>query len=150
MFPSDSPSSAAASVTPDELLARCESYLRESGHDVERPDGVDYLVLRLHPGVYLVAVNPGGTVTVAFPNYWSIDSDAERLQALEAASRASMSVPMVKTFVTEDNVCSVVDLPIQLFHDHLPRSLLMGLTALQQGVTAFRVAMASAAPSFTL
>ena len=47
---------------------------------------------------------------LVFPNFWEIESDGERAQALGAAQEATADTKVAKVFLVKDNVWASVEL----------------------------------------
>jgi len=79
---------------------------------------------------------------IAFPNFWSIDDDAERERVIHAASQATTKTKVAKIFPVKDDTWASVELFLsgpEEFSAVFSRSL----SALQSAVRTFREAMAT-------
>lgn len=79
---------------------------------------------------------------LAFPNFWSIDDEAERERVIHAASHATTKTKVAKIFPVKDDTWASVELFLsgpEEFNGVFARSL----SALQSAVRTFREAMST-------
>jgi hypothetical protein len=100
------------------------------------------VIFKHEGGNYIIQIHEDddGYFRLIYPNYWTIESEQERSDVLDAASVSNSSVKCAKTFIVRDNVWSVLELFLSKpddFENHLSRSL----SALQSGVNAFKSRM---------
>jgi hypothetical protein len=82
----------------------------EGFRPTQDPDGD--LVFKKEGRTYLIICDDEDPTffRLVFPNFWSIESDAERLQALTAAQEATADTKVAKVFLVKDNVWASVEL----------------------------------------
>ena len=75
-------------------------------------DGDGDLIFKKEGRTYLIICDDEDRMffRLVFPNFWSIDSDAERLQALSAAQESTADTKVAKVFLVRDNVWASVEL----------------------------------------
>lgn len=87
------------------------SYLREEGYeptidadgDIEfKMEGVPYLIL--------IVENDPDFFEILMPNFWPLESEAERARALAAADHANATIKVAKVYTLGDNVSAATEL----------------------------------------
>jgi hypothetical protein len=87
-----------------ERLNLYKDYLSDEGYRPEVDPGGSYIRFRSEGGSYVISVEGDDEkyVSLMYPYFWSIDSDAERLQAEKAANAANARCKVAKAYVTSD------------------------------------------------
>ncbi len=118
-------------------------FLSEEGFS-PRVDEDGDIVFKYEGGTYLILCSDDENeyFRLAFPAFWSIDSDEERVQVTMAAHQATANTKVAKVFISGDNTWAAIEMFIgspQAVTPVLPRCL----RALQTAVHNFTEAMAS-------
>lgn len=124
------------SQKPSFKIAYLEELLKEEGYRPYVDEDGD-LIFKAESKNLLIPADRGDEefLRIALPNFWSIDSELERLMTDKAASEVNRTVKAVKVFPVEDNIWASVEIfasPIQSVHDVLPRYIQVLLLALDE------------------
>ncbi len=96
----------------------CKEWLTNEGINYEI-DGDGDILLR-YMMAYIYIINPKKDamfLQVMLPNFWSIKSEQEYLNALNACNNVNMQQKWVRCFATKENVCLIADLLIDEISD---------------------------------
>lgn len=125
------------------LLQKYNDALRSQGYRPQIQDG--HVSFQHEGGTFVIPVDDADPdyLRLVFPNFWSIDSDAERHRVLAAAAHVTAEVKGVKVFPIEGNTWAAVELFLpggEGFAAVLPRCL----RAIQSATQCFVLCMVPA------
>ena len=102
-------------------------YLDAEGYSPQIDAGGD-VVFRTGGHVYYLIIDEDDDIffRLALPNFWPIESDAQRVRAMQACCAANAHTKVAKVFPANDNVWAVIEMfisPISEFKSVFPRCL---------------------------
>lgn len=123
-------------MTKAERVEMYRTFLVDGGYAPEVHEG--YLVIFTHKDKTLVITvdDDEEFFRLAMPNFWSIESEAERRDVIRAAERATRDTKAAKVFTVEDDTWASIEMfcwPPETFKPVFERSL----TALNTSVDQF-------------
>ena len=93
-----------AQMTKSQLQEMYVSYLKEQGYQPAIDSDGDVVFKAEGRNFYIhVQEKDLGYFRIVFPNFWEIESHAERIQAFEAASYATRTTKTARVFLTSDD-----------------------------------------------
>ncbi|MCX8141017.1 MAG: hypothetical protein WHU94_15075 [Thermogemmata sp.] len=130
-------------MTKQERVGMYMRYLVEEGY-MPRVDQDGDIIFKFEGGTYLIIIDDSDDeyFRLVFPNFWSIDSEEERMQVYIAATHATAETKVTKVYPVRDNVWASIEMfcsPPEVFKSVFRRSL----GALRAGVNNFREKMQS-------
>ena len=128
-------------MTKQERTEMYRAFLAEEGYAPKVDEDGD-IVFKCEGKTYVILVEDKDAefFRLAYPNFWSIDSEAERAKVAEASLHATTQTKVVKVFPIKDNTWAAIEMfcsPPEAFKPVFQRSL----SALRSGVEAFRSKM---------
>ena len=131
-------------MSKEELAEKFSQYLTQEGF-APKIDKDGDVTFKFEGGTYFILISEDDDVffSLAYPNFWEIESEEERVRAAIAASTATANVKVAKVFPRGDNVWASIEMflsPMESFQPVFLRSL----SALQSGVRRFRDEMKEA------
>lgn len=128
-------------MTKQERTDMYVQYLTEEGYAPKVDnDGDVFFKFEGRGYVILIGEKDEEFFSLAFPNFWSLESDAERAKAVDAALHATKQTKVAKVFPVKDDTWATVELfccPPDAFKSVFRRSL----SALRAAVENFRTKM---------
>ena len=128
-------------MTKQERAEMYRQYLAEEGYSPKIDDDGDvFFKFEGRGHVILVSEKDEEFFSLARPNFWSIESDAERAKVVDAALYATKETKVAKVFPVRDNTWATIEMffcPPESFKGVFRRSLL----ALQAAIENFRKKM---------
>lgn len=124
-------------VSKDQRADMYKTYLVEEGYSPKTDDDGD-VVFKYEGKHYCIIIDEQDEdfFRLIFPNFWSIDSEAERSKVLEAAVYSTAKTKVAKVFVVRDDTWAAIEMfcsPPEAFKIVFRRSL----SALQAGINNF-------------
>ena len=94
----------AEEMTKEQLQKMYVDYLKSEGFSPSLDDDGD-VMFKYEGGTYFIIVDEKDQefFAVLYPNFWEIESENEREQALLAAKEATRSAKVAKVYLIEDN-----------------------------------------------
>jgi hypothetical protein len=128
-------------MTKQELAEMYRSYLADQGYAPKIDDDGD-VIFKCEGRVYFIDVAEKDETffRLIFPNFWSIESEAERQKVSQAALHATVQTKVAKVFPVGDNTWASIEMfcsPPEAFQPVFRRCL----RALQASVENFREKM---------
>ncbi len=128
-------------MTKQERAEMYRKYLTEEGYAPKIDDDGD-VTFKYEGRYYFIAVdqNDEEFFQLVFPNFWPIESDAERDKVAKVALQATAKTKVAKVFPVHDNTWALIEMfcsPPEVFKAVFRRSL----SALQASVEHFRQGM---------
>ncbi len=123
-------------MTERELAEMYFDFLTIEGFNPEMEEG--FIRFKTEEGVFLVVVDAEDEqyFRLIFPNFWPIESEAERLQVLAACDTATGETKVAKIFTVRDNVWGTIELFLER-PDHFRAVFQRCLRALNVAVATF-------------
>ncbi|EMI55715.1 hypothetical protein [Rhodopirellula sallentina] len=123
--------------TEESLQQSYINFLKQEGYS-PRVDEDGDVAFKFEGRTYylLVSAEDPNLMRLAYPNFWSIENEEERLRAQVAALKATKDTKVAKVFLTEKNTWGIVSLFLadpEAFHPVFPRCL----SALRLSVNTF-------------
>ena len=98
----------AAQMTKSQLQEMYVSYLKEQGYQPSIDSDGDVVFKAEGRNFYIdVQEKDLGYFRIVYPNFWEIESTAERLKAFEAASYATRTTKTARVYLTSDDDTSI-------------------------------------------
>lgn len=124
-------------MTRSELTEMYRAYLAEEGYVPHMEDNGD-VTFKFEGGLYIlmVAEDDPEYFRLAYPGFWEIENEEERLRVNQAALQACIDIKVAKVYPLGDNTWAAVELfcnPPDNFKSVLQRSL----RAIQSAVDCF-------------
>jgi hypothetical protein len=132
--------------TRDELQQLYIGALEKEGYNAERDDDGD--VRFRHEGhSYFLEVREDDPMffRVVLPNFWDVDTPAERVRIIDAANLATGEIKVAKVFIVRDNTWAACELFLPAQDDFAP-ILQRCLLAIRSAVNVFTDHMRSEPP----
>lgn len=128
-------------MTKQERVDMYMRYLAEEGY-VPKIDEDGDIKFKFEGGIYFIIIDDEDDdfFRLVYPNFWSIDSEEERMQVYIAAAHATAETKVAKVYPVRDNVWASIEKfcsPPEVFKSIFRRSL----GALRAGVNNFREKM---------
>jgi hypothetical protein len=123
-------------MTKDERLKMYADFLKGEGYSPETiKEGV---VFKAEGKTYVIMVdeNDEQFFRLVFPNFWSIDSDKERVKVVAASSHSTAATKVAKIFPVDNNTWGTIELFVAS-PDHFKGVFTRSLGALQAAVQTF-------------
>jgi hypothetical protein len=111
----------SAAQTKGELQEMYMDYLREQGY-APSVDSDGDVVFKIEGGSYYIAVDEDdpGYFRIVYPNFWEIESEAERQKASAVIMRANRTTKIAKVYITSwDNTCVDADILLNAPEDFI-------------------------------
>jgi hypothetical protein len=128
-------------MTKQERAELYRQYLVDEGYSPKVDDDGDvFFKFEGRCFVILVAEKDEEFFSLAYPNFWSIESDPERAKVVDAALYATKETKVAKVFPVRDNTWATIEMfccPPEAFKTVFRRSL----SALRAAVENFRKKM---------
>jgi hypothetical protein len=128
-------------MTRAERAEMYRQYLAEEGYSPKIDDDGDVFFKYEGRGYFIVVSEKDDEFfNLLYPNFWSIESDAERAKVTEAALYATARTKVAKVFPTKSNTWAVIEMfccPPETFKSVFRRCL----AALRVAVENFRTKM---------
>ncbi len=123
-------------MNQQELADLYYSFLDTEGYRPEMEEG--FIKFKSDGGTYLVVVdeNDEQYFRLIFPNFWPIESEAERAKVLAAADHATAETKVAKVFTVRDNVWATIEIFCSQ-PDNFKGIFNRAMRALKAGVRAF-------------
>jgi len=130
-----------ALMNKQDMAQMYRDYLFEEGY-APRIDNDGDVVFKFEGRTFLIIPDDGDAefFRLAFPNFWRLESDDERKQAMLAALNVTAAIKVAKIFPVRDNMWATIELfctPPEAFKPVFGRSL----HALNSAVEQFRQSM---------
>lgn len=112
-------------------------YLRSEGFSPQLDQDQD-IFFKFEGRTYLILIDERDEefFRLVFPNFWSIDNEAERVKVEKAALQATADTKVAKVFPVKDNVWATIEL-FCLPPDSFKGVFKRGLSALRSAVNTF-------------
>jgi hypothetical protein len=98
-------------MTKEERTELYRSFLTEEGYG-PKIDAEGDVTFKYEGGLYFVGVDEKDEqfFRIGYPNFWSIENEAERVKAFQAANYASERTKVAKVFVVRNNTWASVEM----------------------------------------
>lgn len=98
-------------MTKLEVAETYRQHLAAEGY-LPKIDGDGDIVFRHEGRTHVIVLDQDDPTffRIVFPNFWSIDDDAERARAMHAAHEATCNAKVAKVFLVDDNVWATIEL----------------------------------------
>lgn len=128
-------------MTKEQRQEMYRAFLAEEGF-VPKIDADGDVIFKFEGRLFYINVSDTDEAyfRLVFPNFWDIESEAEREKAYEAAHNASAQTKVAKVYLVKDGTWAAVEMfcsPPEVFKPALQR----GLSALQTAAEKYRQAM---------
>lgn len=128
-------------MTKQERAEMYRQYLADEGYSPRIDDDGDVFFKYEGKGYFIIVSEKDEEFfNLLYPNFWSIENDAERAKVIEAALYATAKTKVAKVFPTKSNTWAVIEMfcsPPETFRSVFRRSL----SALRVAVENFRTKM---------
>ena len=124
-------------MNEEQIQALYMETLAEEGYRPKIDEDGD-LVFKAEGRLLVIRLYPDDTeyFQLVLPNFWEIESEEERAQALIAANEATRTSKVCKIFLTKDNTCASIEMLLPSA-DLFPKVLGRSIYALRNGVEHF-------------
>ena len=117
------------------------AYLSEEGY-APKTDADGDLIFKFEGGAYIIIVDEQDQefYRIIYPNFWSIDSDAERAQVVKACEAATGKTKVAKVYTVKNDTWACIEM-FMASPEHMNLVFKRSMSALRGAVQNFREVM---------